>query len=229
MSMCLIGRAIAGIGSPRIINRRCVADITPFSLRTASSAAFGLATALGSAMGPGLAIILDFDYFETQFNLPFLGTQYFNGMTGPGYVMACAWGVYGLIILLFFNEPTRSGITELKRRETAALATETPNHAELPATNASESTTPLEDIDEGQIFKKLQHFNDNACARSKFHIFKHATRAMVTCMTIIYVKRIANPRDNILWVAIKFLPGPALNTHIYEHNFVWYDEFDRCD
>lgn len=80
MGMCLIGRSIAGLGAPRVINRRYVADATPFGLRTAASAGFALATALGAALGPGMAIVLDL--FEFEFYLPLLGTQYFNGMTG---------------------------------------------------------------------------------------------------------------------------------------------------
>lgn len=80
MEMCLVGRAIAGLGAPRVINRRYVADATPFGLRTAASAAFALATALGAALGPGMAIILDL--FDFEFWLPLVGTQTFNGMTG---------------------------------------------------------------------------------------------------------------------------------------------------
>lgn len=80
MEMCLVGRAIAGLGAPRVINRRYVADATPFGLRTAASAAFALATALGAALGPGMAIILDL--FDFEFWLPGFGTQTFNGMTG---------------------------------------------------------------------------------------------------------------------------------------------------
>lgn len=80
MEMCLIGRAITGLGAPRVINRRYVADATPFHLRTASSAAFATATALGSALGPGTAILLDL--FDFKFNVPGLGQQTFNGMTG---------------------------------------------------------------------------------------------------------------------------------------------------
>jgi len=48
VGMCLLGRAITGLGAPRVINRRYVADATPFCLRTAASAAFAMATALGS-------------------------------------------------------------------------------------------------------------------------------------------------------------------------------------
>lgn len=80
MEMCLIGRAITGLGAPRVINRRYVADATPFYLRTASSAAFATATALGAALGPGTAIILDL--FDFKFYIPGLGEQAFNGMTG---------------------------------------------------------------------------------------------------------------------------------------------------
>ena len=80
MEMCLIGRAITGLGAPRVINRRYVADATPFYLRTASSAAFATATALGAALGPGMAIILDM--FDFTFYVPGVGNQVFNGMTG---------------------------------------------------------------------------------------------------------------------------------------------------
>ena len=70
-----------------------MADATPFSLRTAASAAFAMCTALGAALGPGMAIILD-NMNEFTFYLPGLGTQYFNGMTGPGYFMALNWFIY---------------------------------------------------------------------------------------------------------------------------------------
>jgi hypothetical protein len=45
----------------------------------AASAAFALATALGAALGPGMAIILDL--FDFEFCLPGFGKQTFNGMT----------------------------------------------------------------------------------------------------------------------------------------------------
>jgi hypothetical protein len=57
-----------------------MADTVPISSRTSVSAAFGMAVAVGSALGPAAAILVD--EFEFTFNLPFLGEQYFNGMTG---------------------------------------------------------------------------------------------------------------------------------------------------
>lgn len=80
MPVCLIGRALTGLGATRIINRRYIADATPFAFRTAASAAFSLVTALGAAMGPALAVLLD--CFDFEFYLPILGKQEFNGMTG---------------------------------------------------------------------------------------------------------------------------------------------------
>ncbi|KAL7539160.1 hypothetical protein ACHAWF_006314 [Thalassiosira exigua] len=119
MEMCLFGRAIVGLGAPRVINRRYVADATPFSLRTTASAAFMMATALGAAMGPGISIVLD-RMKPYDFYIPFLGEQHFNGMTGPGYFMAFNWFWFTLLILFFFNEPTRSGLEELRKREEEA-------------------------------------------------------------------------------------------------------------
>jgi len=149
MSMCLVGRAISGLGAPRIINRRYVADATPFHLRTISSAAFALTTALGAASGPGIAILVDMIPPFT-FTIPFLiyndsndednenandngqqqqhsgelRLQTFNGMTGPGFVMAVLWFLYSLMIIVTFREPNRSGLDELKQREKATAKKE---------------------------------------------------------------------------------------------------------
>lgn len=75
-----------------------------------------MATALGAALGPGMAIVLD-QVNEFEFGLPFLQTQYFNGMTGPGFFMSLNWLIYMICIVFFFGEPTRSGLDELKKRE----------------------------------------------------------------------------------------------------------------
>lgn len=39
-------------------------------------------------------------------------------MTGPGYFMFVNWIIYAVVVFFFFREPTRSGLEELKRRET---------------------------------------------------------------------------------------------------------------
>jgi hypothetical protein len=78
--VALSGRFLTGLGGPKCIVRRYMADTVPISSRTSVNAAFGMAVAVGSALGPAAAILVD--EFAFSFKLPFLGEQYFNGMTG---------------------------------------------------------------------------------------------------------------------------------------------------
>jgi len=208
MPICLIGRAITGLGAPRVINRRYIADSTPFSLRTAASAAFAMATAVGAAMGPGMAILLDMIEFE--FYLPLLGKHYFNGMTGPGYFMCLCWGIYLFCALIWLKEPSRSGIEELKRREEAEVAT-----SEIEAGNSASQRALMESLgdynhscsnDTEASFRQKSFegiFNDNENdlgedenGESKdgsgyFECFKHLNHATLICMSLIFMKRIS--------------------------------------
>ena len=199
-------------GSRRaLVNRptelpRYVADATPFKLRTITSAAFAMAMAVGSAMGPGMAIVLD-GLPEFQFNLPFLRTQYFNGMTGPGYFMSLNWFVYTLCIAFFFTEPTRSGLEELKRREGG----KTFDEVELAKISSGDSKAPrriasltsdasLEDGDDLQRQYSLISNEYNPPEKSESErggdVFdccscvKNITRPVVICMSLIFMKRI---------------------------------------
>ena len=215
MVMCLVGRSISGFGAPRIINRRYVADATPFKLRTMSSAAFALTTALGAASGPGCAILLDM-IPDFQFSLPLLGIQTFNGMTGPGFLMAILWFLFSIAIVLTFNEPNRSGLDELKQREAVAAKTKT-------GADASEALNPAEsfqdeegdqshDMDAGAItddeddassvgslsigsgpsFAGNNNTDDDEVSKhSPLYCIKNMTRATALCMALIFMKRIA--------------------------------------
>mmetsp|Transcript_15916 Transcript_15916/g.39950 ORF Transcript_15916/g.39950 Transcript_15916/m.39950 type:complete len:825 (+) Transcript_15916:259-2733(+) len=190
MTMCLVGRAISGFGAPRIINRRYVADATPFSLRTISSAAFALTTALGAASGPGFAILLD-AVPEFQFYLPFLGQQTFNGMTGPGFVMAALWFLYSVAIVVSFGEPNRSGLDELKQREAAAKLV-----ALQKSTDESDAALvpPENNDDDVSVGSQSTGFHDEieeVSKHSPLYCIKHMTRATALCMALIFMKRIA--------------------------------------
>ena len=177
--MCLIGRAICGLGAPRVIHRRYVADATPFALRTMSCAAFALMTGIGAALGPGMAILLDLLNFE--FTLPILGKQYFNGMTGPGYFMSLAWSIYTLLVIMTFREPNRSGLEELRRRE------------------EDFETLWNEDVNEDEDDESLdtEHLNEAGNKEEESppikpsFCLKHMTKAAVLCMSITFMKRIA--------------------------------------
>ena len=58
--LVMIGRALTGLGGPRGINRRYIADTTTPEQRTAVSAAFVACSGLGMAIGPYLAVIVRF-------------------------------------------------------------------------------------------------------------------------------------------------------------------------
>ena len=104
ITMVLVGRAMTGLGGPRGINRRYIADTTTVEGRTKVSAAFVAAGGMGMAVGPGMAVFLE------HFDFKVGGGEeiWFNGMTGPGYVMGAAWTLYLLVLVVGFKEPKRN-------------------------------------------------------------------------------------------------------------------------
>lgn len=182
--MCLVGRVFVGLGAPRVVNRRYVADATPFSLRSAASSTFAMVTALGAATGPFAAIILDM--FEFEFHLPFLGIQKFNGMTGPGFFMASLWLLYIFGALFFFREPTRSGIDELKQREDLQSG---------GSRSPGSESTHIDSVfsDEIETFgNNLPPSQDRAGKNSnRCGCFRHMNLAIGICMSLIFFKRLA--------------------------------------
>mmetsp|Transcript_18476 Transcript_18476/g.30223 ORF Transcript_18476/g.30223 Transcript_18476/m.30223 type:complete len:834 (+) Transcript_18476:57-2558(+) len=221
VGMCLLGRAITGLGAPRVINRRYVADATPFCLRTAASAAFAMATAIGAATGPAIAILLD-SVGEFEFSLPFLKAQQFNGMTGPGYLMSLIWLIYTIIILFFFGEPVRSGLEELKQRE--EMVERSSKQDSLLGRRASSinrdgkvvrlldeargndeghetSSSSEEDFDQGDAYfdqttsdgTKADDTNESADKSNGGYCscMKNITRPVIICMSLIFMKRIS--------------------------------------
>ncbi|KAK1740217.1 MFS transporter [Skeletonema marinoi] len=215
--MCLIGRAVTGLGAPRVINRRCLADVTPFSLRTTASVVFGLATALGAAFGPGISIVID-RIDEFQFKLPLLGDQFFNPMTGPGYFMCVNWIIYAATICFFFKEPKRTGLEELKRRETGQMDADSKKESLLDSvtsSSASKQKIILHDVETKNSLSADSSYCEEdggslACDSLEFSAshdeeiddepeekesccscFKHLTRPVLICMTLVFFKRVA--------------------------------------
>ena len=217
MELCLLGRAVTGLGAPRVINRRYVADATPFALRTVASAAFALATALGAALGPAFAILLD--QWEFEFVLPLLGRQYFNGMTGPGFFMSLCWLIYTIAIVLVFREPVRSGLDELKQREQSMRSVEDDyddnyedgDDEDEERTEVLMATFDDDDEEDADETKRSAAAVGTSSSREKMLRHKtslspssspppprwlcgccqHLTRAVVLCMSLIFMKRIA--------------------------------------
>ena len=123
--MAMAGRFLTGLGGPKCIIRRYMADTTSLNLRTSVNAGFGMVVAAGSAFGPGCAILLNkLDYVikvpfgdgEKAVEVPL------NGLTGPGYFMATLWAFFLLALALNFEEPDRAGLEEQKRLEKEAAA-----------------------------------------------------------------------------------------------------------
>jgi len=146
LSMALIGRFVTGLGGPKMIVRRYMADTTCLSIRTSINALFGMVIATGSALGPGCAIMLSqFDFIWILPSFPFTNqnrpkTQlWFNPMTGPGWFMALLWSVFTIALYWGFQEQERIGLKEkLQAEATLQLA----NTATATATaNANKNAT----------------------------------------------------------------------------------------
>jgi hypothetical protein len=59
IEIALAGRFLTGLGGPKCIVRRYMADTTSLNMRTSVNAGFGMVVAAGSALGPGCAILLN--------------------------------------------------------------------------------------------------------------------------------------------------------------------------
>jgi len=99
LSMVIAGRYLNGFGSARAINRRYIADVFSRRDRTAQSAAFVTAGALGMAVGPAIAALLGkIEYSD----------NYWTVETGPGYVMFALWSSFFVATIFLFEEPERN-------------------------------------------------------------------------------------------------------------------------
>jgi Sugar (and other) transporter len=115
LPMALAGRFMTGLGGPKCIIRRYLADTTSLNIRTSVNALFGMVVAAGSALGPGCAILLN----KLDFSVP-LGDKadiVVNGMTGPGWFMASLWTLFALLLWCGFREQDRIGLEEQMQKE----------------------------------------------------------------------------------------------------------------
>ena len=96
LNMVIIGRYLNGFGSARAINRRYIADTFSRRERTAASAAFVSAGALGMAFGPATAAILGRLSYDGD-----MITVY----TSPGWFMFILWTNYFVLTWLYFEDP----------------------------------------------------------------------------------------------------------------------------
>jgi MFS family permease len=100
LTYVLVGRLLNGFGSARSINRRYIADTFSKEDRTAASAAFVTAGALGMAAGPAVASALHVTVTNPM-------NDYWQVENAPGWFMAAAWGIYLVFMILYFEDPVK--------------------------------------------------------------------------------------------------------------------------
>jgi MFS family permease len=99
LNMVILGRFLNGFGSARAINRRYIADSYSRRERTAASAAFVTAGALGMALGPAIAAMLG--------RLSYSGNIW-TLHTSPGWIMCSFWVVFFISTLICFEDPDQN-------------------------------------------------------------------------------------------------------------------------
>lgn len=115
LTMVLVGRLMTGFGSARTINRRYIADYYNLEERTAGMAVFVSASALGMALGPGLAAFLSYVAPAGGHH----AGRWWTVETAPGYVMFIFWCLYLFANIIFFEEPDRVQQTVVKEEKAA--------------------------------------------------------------------------------------------------------------
>jgi len=95
----IVGRLLNGFGSARSINRRYIADSFSRDERTAASAAFVTAGALGMAVGPAAAAVLDLMTPDDS--------VYWSAENAPGWFMGMGWSIYLVLLILKFQDPPK--------------------------------------------------------------------------------------------------------------------------
>jgi hypothetical protein len=105
ITLVMLGRLLNGFGSARSINRRYIADSFSRQKRTAASAAFVTAGALGMAAGPAMASILDLTTSKGV---------YWSSENAPGWFMCVAWLVYLVTLIFNFRDPPKLDKVESK-------------------------------------------------------------------------------------------------------------------
>jgi MFS-type transporter involved in bile tolerance (Atg22 family) len=106
IALVLIGRLLTGFGSARSINRRYICDTFPREERTAASASFVTASAMGMAAGPAIASILHYVTSRKDGSERF-ATLYWQSENAPGWFMVACWLVFLVCLVFQFMDPPK--------------------------------------------------------------------------------------------------------------------------
>jgi hypothetical protein len=138
----MVGRLLTGFGSARSINRRYICDTFPRSERTAASAAFVTASAMGMAAGPAIASILHYITTEPNGNER-VETLYWQSENAPGWFMVFLWSVFLICLIVYFEDPPKKKYeTALKKAKSIVeLSDSTTEQKPLLSNNTSVTDT----------------------------------------------------------------------------------------
>lgn len=162
LTMAFVGRFMTGLGGPKCIIRRYMADTTSLSIRTSVNAFFGMVVAAGSAFGPGCAILLNQISFSIP--LPGGGEIWLNGLTGPGFLMATLWAAFLVALVFQFQEPERTGLEEqrkLERLQTKEEEIIEPGFSHDPDTAPKDLSTSSNSVVSSQQYQRAASGDDD--------------------------------------------------------------------
>ena len=191
IELVLLGRIGVGLGGPRVINRRYIADASSIEQRTAISAAFVTLSAAGVAVGPGLAAIcqkIDFIIETAQ------GSFIINGLSAPGYIMFVVWFLFSILIALAFKEPERIGLNELKDQgDSSVTSRESSVHGsmgeEQPLLAQSSTCTSKYEI-EDEHSEEITIATESSCLPVKMFCVKNFTIPVWICIILLFVDKL---------------------------------------
>lgn len=105
-ALIFTGRIITGLGGPRGIVRRYIADHVSLADRTEASSNFVTAGALGLAFGPLLSSLISESalMFQVKWGDTFVLIQY-ETITAPGWIMTVLFTACLVVVMVFFTEP----------------------------------------------------------------------------------------------------------------------------
>ena len=142
LSIVMFGRLLNGFGSARSINRRYIADSYSLRDRTAASATFVTATALGMATGPALASVL---HVVTTGST----SVYWQAENAPGWFMFVVWVVFLIGLILKFEDPPARAVVSSRARN-AVVQRNSSSDEQAPLLGSAEisSENPMSSSDE---------------------------------------------------------------------------------
>jgi len=112
--MLFMGRLLSGLGAPRGIARRYIADYVSLEYRTLASSHFVTASAMGLAIGPLISSLTSFPSNSFTWQTGGIVLVRYEIVTAPGWIMSVLFTMAVFAVMLLFNEPLKSSPIPLK-------------------------------------------------------------------------------------------------------------------